>query len=1143
MRSISPIHTSITLLRNVLCVCLLALLATTGFAQQASGGIKGKVSDPQKAVIPGANVVVKNTSTGAERSAITENDGTFQVSQLNPGDYEIVVTAQGFKTSKLVLALSIGESLNTEIGLEVGGATDTVNISADTAVTLNTSDFKVDGVINRQKIDSLPLNGRNFLQLAQLEPGVKVSTGTPGQYNNLFNVSIGGGNAALTRITVDGGNVVDPVTGYSAQNYSVDTVQEFQISTFNFDLSTGVTSVGAVNIVSRTGKNDYFGSAFAFYRDNHMSAYPTLKRVNNSTTNPFFRRLQGGFTLGGPIVKDKLVWFTNLERSNQTAALSFINSGNPQFDQFNAVTSSPYKGWLYNARVDYNVNSKNTAYLRGSSDVNQSFAPSSGNVLPSSWRYNKNDVYQVQAGWVSTLRPSLTNSLTLNWQYIGNKNLIPSQQCSGCIGIDAAQVRVNGSSFNVGNSTDAPQNRALHRYETTDNLTWVAGKHVVQTGVTLEPAYGIGQWSFVDPALVVAHDPRTVALVNSVVDNLVSGFGGLSPQIAGTFAPFASLLKLPLPAAFTTPGAKISYNDILQLPVAFVLRGLGDGAQPPPNNADYARHTFRFRTYGQDTWQAGKGLTLKYGLSWIYENKLWNHDLKKSALLQDIYGGSQANPLDKSRFAPSVGFAYNVGQKNKTVVRGGFSMAYDTSLYVNRLTERANLGPIGNGRVLLPGDFFQNSNQFIPTAFAPGYGQLVAALPTIAQQIVAASNTPGLTTQQKTDLLTVASIVPSLPAINPAVGARLNSATLQTLPTRLTTAQALTMLQQQGTAVQGQFNQLGSAGIIGLDFFKTTSQAIIDPNIKIPYSLNYSFGVQHELPWNMILNADFVFRRYLHGFFSRDRALTNRAASLGGPVIRFCNGAEATNPAVKCLNGEVQVLESNGKDTYKALLVKLDKRFNKHFSFTGSYSFSRSSGYNYTRDLTNPFAFYGPQGNDRPHSFTFSSVVKAKWGINVGLVATYESAPPLTASVPGANNSDFNGDGTNGDFLPGLKWNSLGRGVSKDDLVKLVANYNTTLAGKVAPRGGTFPTITLPASFEFGDIFQSHDIRLSKDFKFGEKVTFELVGEVFNIFNLSNKSGYSGSIDTGFGLPTSKANPIFGVGGPRIFQIGGRLKF
>src|SRR5262249_3808427 len=148
-------------------------------------------------------------------------------------------------------------------------------------------------VITRQKIDGLPLNGRNFLQLASLEPGVRVTTGDLGDANNLFKVSIGGGNSALTRLTVDGGNIVDPVTGGAAQNYSIDTIQEFQISSFNFDLATGVTSVGAVNIVSRTGTNEYHGSGFGYYRDNNMGAFPRLNRVPNNP-DPFFRRLQAG---------------------------------------------------------------------------------------------------------------------------------------------------------------------------------------------------------------------------------------------------------------------------------------------------------------------------------------------------------------------------------------------------------------------------------------------------------------------------------------------------------------------------------------------------------------------------------------------------------------------------------------------------------------------------------------------------------------------------------------------------------------------------------------------------------------------------------------------------------------------------------
>jgi hypothetical protein len=1128
----------------LICVALLSLAA---FAQKSTGAIQGTVTDPQKAVVANATVVIKNTATSAERTVMTDSDGQFQVPQLSPGTYELTITAQGFKTAKQTLTVSVGDTLTTELALEVGGATETVNISADTATAINTADFKVDGVITRQKVDGLPLNGRNFLQLASLEPGVRVSTGAPGDANNLFNVSIGGGNSDLTRLTVDGGNVVDPVTGGAAQNFSVDTVQEFQISSFNFDLATGVTSVGAVNIISRTGGNTYHGSGFAFYRDNHMSAYPTLNRVANNP-DPFFRRLQGGFTLGGPIVKDKLVWFTNLERLNQTAAYSTIHTGAPVFQQFDTVSSSPYKGWLYNLRLDYNLSPKHTTFLRYSSDNNRVFAPVSQNVLPSNWRTNKNDVYQGQAGWTASWRPNLINQLTFNYQQIANRSLIPtSSDCPNCIGLGGAQVRVNGSSFLMGNSTDAPQNRALYRYETTNNLTWTKGKHVVQTGLNWEKAYGQGSWSFVDPAIVVTHDPRTVALVNGAIDALAAGLGlpatdPTGAQLRALFGPVAPILKLPLPTAFTTPGARITANDILGLPVAFVVAGLGNGSQPPPFNSAFARHVQRWRFYGQDTWTMGKGFTLKYGLSYVFENKLWNHDLKKSSLFANtgLYGTTAPNPTDKNNFAPALGFAWNVNNDNKTVIRGGFSMAYDTSLYVNRLTERAVLGPLGNGRVILPGDFYQNTQ-----AFPQLPAQVAGALPTVAAALAAFANTPGLPPSQRADLLTLAGLVPLFPVINPTVGRPLNAATLQVLPTKLTTAQALAMVAQQGQLIQGQFNQLAGQGIIGADFFKTVTQTsvLIDPNIKIPYSTTGSIGVQRELPGNMSITGDFVWRRYLHTFFQRDRNLTNRPASLGGPVVRTCGAAEVINPTIRCVNGPFEVLEGSGREDYKALLLKLDKRFAKRHQFTASYALSKLRGFNYGRDTVNPFAAPGYNGGDRRHIFAFSGLLDLPWGFRVGLITTYESGAPLSASIPGANNSDLNGDGTNGDYLPGTGFNTVNRSVSKAFLQKLVADFNTNFAGKNAPRGGQFPTLALPTNFDLGDSFQSHDIRLSKDIKFGERVSLEIIGEVFNLFNLSNKLGYSGSIDTGFGQPTSKANPILGIGGPRIFQVAGRLKF
>ncbi len=1139
MRVNSHLASSLKCLWGALVISVATL---TGFAQQATGNIKGIISDQQNAVVAGASVVVKNTSTSAERTISTDSDGSFTVAQLQPGNYEITVTAQGFKTSKLPISLSVGDTITANINMEVGGATETVNISADTATTINTSDFKIDGVITRQKVDNLPLNGRNFLQLASLEPGVRVSTGNPGDANSLFNVSIGGGRSSLTRLTVDGGNVVDPVTGGAAQNFSVDSVQEFQLSSFNFDLATGVTSVGAVNIISRTGSNTYHGSGFAFYRDNNMAAYPTLNRVA-ANPDPFFRRLNAGFTLGGPIVKDKLVWFTNLERLNQTTAYSTVHTGVPVLTQFDTVTSSPYRGWLYNLRTDYNINEKNTAFLRFSSDKNKTFAPVGFNVLPSNWRVNKNDVYQAQTGWTSSLRPTLVNELFFNYQQIANRSLVATTtDCPNCIGLGGPQIRVNNSSFRIGNPDSAPQTRALYRYETTNNLTWTKGKHIIKTGVNWEKAYGKGRWDFAEPGVFVAHDPRDVATVNGAIDALAAGLGlpannPVGQQLRGLFGPVAPALKLPLPAAFVTPGAKITYQDLLGLPIAGFAVGLGDGSQPPSNNGDFARHTQRLRFYGQDTWNMGKGFTFKYGLSWVYENKLWNHDLKKSALFQSLYGTTDPNIRDKNNFAPSVGFAWDVNQNQKTVIRGGFSMAYDTSLYVNRLTERAVLGPLGNGRVILPNAFYQNT-----TAFTQLPAQFTGALPTVAQQLAAFAGTLPANDPTRAQLLTLAGLVPALGLINPAVGTRLSDNVLQTVPTKLTLGQALSSVQLQNQAIQGQFNQLGGAGVIGADFFKTVSitSVLIDPKIKVPYSLSWSAGLQRELPGNMILSADFVLRRYLQTFFQADRSLYN---SVNGPVIPRCTAAQASNPTARCLNGPFEVFQSGGREDYKALLIKLDKRFAKRYQFTASYALSKLSGYDLTRDLTNAFAFPGTLGGDRRNVFTFSGLVNLPWGSNAGLITTYESGAPLTATLPGTNNSDLNGDGTNNDFLPGVGYNQLNRSVSKEFLQKLVADYNANLAGKNAPRGGLFPSVALPSNFNFSDSFQSHDLRLSKDIKFGERVSLEIIGEVFNLFNISNLGGFSGRLDAGFGQPTSKANPIIGVGGPRIFQFAGRLKF
>src|SRR5205085_5897909 len=155
---------------------------------------------------------------------------------------------------------------------------------------------------------------------------------------------------------------------------------------------------------------------------------------------------------------------------------------------------------------------------------------------------------------------------------------------------------------------------------------------------------------------------------------------------------------------------------------------------------------------------------------------------------------------------------------------------------------------------------------------------------------------------------------------------------------------------------------------------------------------------------------------------------------------------------------------------------------------------------------------------------------------------------PITAIVSGV---DLDGDGSSNELLPGIPENGLNRGYGKADLQKSVDNWNQNLAGKKDALGKTIPALVLPSRYQLGDTFNSQDIRLTKTFTFKERYKFSIFGEGFNIFNIANLGGYSFTVDqvrpTGqsfsFGQPTTRANQVFGSGGPRAFQIGGRFQF
>lgn len=1129
----------------LLAAALLTLAVRTTIpvlAQNPTGSIKGTITDQQGAVIQNATITVTNKATGTVRTATSGADGIYLVSTLLPGEYEVKIEADGFATQVAVLTVQVGSTTTGDGALRAGTKGEVVDVVAEAPI-IDKQNFKIDGVVTRQKIEALPLNGRNFLQLALLEPGVSVTASDVGNANNLFNVSIGGASSALTRITVDGGSILDPVTGGAAQNFSTETIQEFQISTFSFDLSTGVTSVGAVNIVSRTGTNDVHGSGFLYFRDHSIAALPTFVRPSRSF-DPDFRRYQYGGAIGGPIQKDKAFFFGNAEKLHQRSVLTFFNTGAPVFDQFTSTFNSPYDGLLLNVRTDLKLNEKHNMFVRYSWDNNDAFAPVGGNRLPSNWRVNQNDDHNIQFGLTTILRPNLVNDARFNYQRINNISDPPTaQDCPstfiGCLNAGGAQINIGGLGSNtMGNHDQAPQARHLDRYQTRDDMNWQKGSHRIRFGFEWEHNYGKGLWDFFDPALIVLHDPRSVEATNIAFAASINAAPlppALKPVLIAAF-------NIPLPPSLRTGSTlPISLDDILQLPFIAGAVGVGDPTQPPPFRTSIARQSNRYRGYLQDSWLVKPGFTFSFGASYQYETNLANHDLTRPELLRSIVGELGNAPKDKNNIAPSLGFAWDVKNDGKTVIRGGAGIYYDTVLFVTRLLERPLLGPAGDGRLSVPTAFFVNPFSFTP--IPPGLGAL-----TVIGRI-----------------------------INPPVGASLNFLNnapgigAGTLPTKFTGAQALAAFSAQVPTLQSNLAAGASQGFSSIQYVKSASLpgTLLDPNLESPYSEQFTVGFQRQLPSNMAISADFVLRKRVNEISGAtgvgsaiDLNHFNRIAANGGPVLPKCSAAQSADPTAICSNGPIPVIQSIARSSYKALLMKLDKRFSNRYQFTASYALSSSRGFflrgGLPEDQDDWFANPGPESNDSRHRFTFSGVANLPWGIQGSLIAVYASKGPFNARIPG--DVDLNGDGVGGDTLPGLKINDLGRGTGSAELFQLVNQYNANIA---KPSNGLIRPLVIAPDFRFGDAFHSQDLRFSKEIRFKERYAIQGLVEVFNVFNVSNLTGYSTGLDVAnftnpttpgdlsitlpstfrFGRPSARAGQAFGTGGPRAFQFGARFTF
>ncbi len=1050
-----------------------ALAITQSRAQVPTGALAGLVTDATGAVVPNAVVTLTNKETGATRTVESDSEGFYSAPSLPAGEYEVKVTAKGFSVFLRAATVLTGSTTTVNVSLQVGQTSEIVTVTGATAAAINYESHTVQGVVTRQQIDSLPLNGRSFLNLAQLEPGVTVQLGNPAQFNAQFNVSVLGGPASHTAITVDGGNVRNPVEGGTGQNFSQEVVQEFQLSSTNFDLSTGITAFGSINIVSRSGSNDFHGAGYFYFRDHNMAAYPSLGRTT-ITNDPFFARRQGGFSLSGPVKKDKLLFFFNLEYTNQFGVY-VVQPDLASVAGFGTITPAPYRGKQLTGRVDYRYSDKHSLFIRYSHDGNRNTGPFTAAIptLPSNHVSNKNWVDQYLLGITSVINPRVVNDLRFSYHYWQNRN-IPAP-CNGdingfCVGAGGPEVfYLNSVNFALGNNFNSPQGRDLRRFPLSDNVTWSLGAHRLKFGGEWEHFDGTGYWGFFDPARVYL----------------------LSPEfLLSAGVPAALFPALNLPLTINTSA------DLQKLPVVTFLLGIGDRAQPS-FHIENARSNERFHLYAQDTWRITPQFTLNYGLGWEHETNVLNYDLPKPALVAPIYG-SDLSPTQKEykNFEPAVGFAWSLGKNNSTVIRGGAGVFYDTQLGWWRLGERAVIGAsgrqfIGNAAVINPRTGQPFTNQFLQAfPFPYRYGQFLVDLPALRAQQDA--KFPG------------------------------------------TGSQPQILLSKQANALGALYPR---------EFPTTQAQ-------------HFNIGFQRELGNAFVVQADYVYRHMIHGtpggFFGASVDF-NHFNTIAGPVIPACSATQANDPNALCSNGPINFWWPGATSRYQALLVKADKRFSRRYQFTASYALQNSKSIlDVTQDLNNFFATYGP---DLPrHNLNISGSVDLPFGFQVSLLSAFLSHSPIAPTIGGVSNTG-NLDSSNGGYasflaLMGREFSGF---ISKSELADLVSRYNSTIAGTLTPAGKLappaptagqkYPAITLPASYDLGDDFSSQDVRVTKTFRFHERVDLRLIGEAFNIFNVSNLSNFNFNLAGPFGKPSQRVGQTFGSGGPRAFQFAARLSF
>jgi hypothetical protein len=692
-------------------------LASAIYAQVPTGSISGLVTDPKEAVITGAQVTVLNTAQGFSRKTVTNGSGLYVLPDLPAGLYDLRIDESGFAPSEFkAISIEAGRSTTVDSKLQIASAGSTLEVNAS-AQNVELTQSMIQGQITSTTIDSIPLNGRNFLELAYLVPGNRPAPTFDPTKTNTLEVSSAGGFGRGGNITVDGGDNNDEVVGGTLSNFPEDSVQEFQIATGRFTAEVGRSGNSIVNIVTKTGTNGYHGSVFFFERNRNLQALPGL--FERGLPTPAFDREQFGGSVGGPIVTDRAWWFSSVEYRNQNAS---IETGTRDFDSgtiLHTAAPAPLRDALWSTRVDAQLSEHNRIMGRysfnRSTDTAEATPSQSTPSFTAAERQNAlNRFNSVVVNLNSVLSPTRVNDLSFHYDKFFN-DLPPfaqNQPLTNPSGLASTNELIfpdiaDGANFNL------PQATHLDRYQGREALSWSLGKHTLRLGAEYQHYTANGEINVFGTGTVI----------------LVSDFG--FANLDGQTGPPTDL-DIPIAVALK------SSAPVTPVPIPKVFNSYVAG-------------------YVQDDWRIHPKLTLNLGLRWEYDSNLTGnssaHDPCPSLTAEPTKPCTwMANVInlkkspDKKDFGPRVGFVYDLFGKGKSVLRGGYGIYYDRIILEAGAEEL-----VQNDRALTVTQYAGSScvNPQIPAppsldlCFAPG-STFAPGSPTLANPFIGQHQTGGV---------------------------------------------------------------------------------------------------------------------------------------------------------------------------------------------------------------------------------------------------------------------------------------------------------------------------------------------------------------------------------------------------------------